>query len=256
MCLIAFAWRPGEPMPLLLMANRDEFHSRPCHPAARWPDGSGIIAGQDLQQGGTWLGLGPEGRFAALTNIRDPAQPEGKYSRGELVTHFLRSRLSPQEWLQQLQAQLADYSGFNLLLGSARELWHFNSREQRPNKLAPGLYGLSNASLNTPWPKVLTLRSELARLQDLADNQQLLHALRNREQAQDDALPDTGIGLEWERRLSSVFITGIDYGTRCSTIVKLYADGNSELCEQSFEPQGKPAGLVHLTLSAIAVATD
>jgi len=152
MCLIVFAWRPGHALPLLLAANRDEFHARPSLPLAAWEDAPSIIGGRDLQAGGTWLGVRPDGRFAALTNIRIGGQPAGRRSRGELVERYLRGELAPADYLAGLSAGIEDYAGFNLLVGTARELWHFNSQSAAPRRLEAGVYGLCNADLDTPWP--------------------------------------------------------------------------------------------------------
>src|SRR3989338_3843072 len=155
MCLIVFAWRPGHAQPLVLGANRDEFYDRPTQPLAIWPETQGMIAGRDLQAGGTWLGLGPDGRFAALTNIRDPRQAIGPRSRGELPACYLTSTLAPAEFLAQLAPQASEFSGFNLLLGNDKELWHYNPRSGAPRPLSAGVYGVSNADLDSPWPKLL-----------------------------------------------------------------------------------------------------
>ena len=129
MCLIVFAWRPDHQQPLLVAANRDEFYARPSLPLGHWDDQPGVYAGRDLQAGGTWLGIDAAGRFAALTNIRDPGQQEGARSRGELVADYLQGGLTPADYLQQIRARLDSYSGFNLLLGDRQRLYHFNSRE-------------------------------------------------------------------------------------------------------------------------------
>ena len=152
MCLIAFAWRPDHPLPLVLAANRDEFYERASLPLSEWADAPGLYAGRDLQAGGTWLGVSRDGRFAALTNIRDPRQAKGPRSRGELPVEFLRGALDAEAFLAGLRPRLGDYSGFNLLLGDRRRLFFFNSEEGCARRLAPGLYGLSNAQLVTPWP--------------------------------------------------------------------------------------------------------
>ncbi len=162
MCLIVFAWQPGHALPLLVAANRDEFYARPSLPLAAWEDAEGVFAGRDLEAGGTWLGLGPAGRFAALTNVRDPSQALGKRSRGELVADFLRGGGNPADYLAQVAGRAADYSGFNLLIGDRHQLWHYNPRVGPPRLLPAGIYGLSNAALDTPWPKLLKARAALA----------------------------------------------------------------------------------------------
>ncbi|EIK54834.1 hypothetical protein YO5_18752 [Stutzerimonas stutzeri TS44] len=238
MCLIVFAWRPGHALPLLLAANRDEFHARPSLPLAAWEDAPAIIGGRDLQAGGTWLGIRPDGRFAALTNIRNGGQPAGRRSRGELVERYLRDELAPADYLAGLAAGIGDYAGFNLLAGTARELWHFNSQSGAPRRLEAGVYGLCNADLDTPWPKLRRARSALAARLELADIEALLQLLDDREPAPDAELPSTGVSLEWERRLSSIFITGAEYGTRASTALLRWQDGAVDIHERRFGPAG------------------
>jgi uncharacterized protein with NRDE domain len=245
MCLIVFAWRPEHPLPLLLAANRDEFHARPSLPLGEWPEMPGLLAGRDLQAGGTWLGIDAAGRFAALTNIRDPRQAEGQRSRGELVSGYLQSALSPADYLRQIPHE--QYSGFNLLLGDRQQLYHFNSREGEAQRLPAGVYGLSNASLNTPWPKLLRTREALRQCLDQAEPDQLLALLSNRERALDEQLPQTGVTLEVERLLSSAFIVSPSYGTRASTALILQADGGQQIIERSFGPDGEPVGEVRIS---------
>jgi uncharacterized protein with NRDE domain len=248
MCLIVFAWRPGHALPLLVAANRDEFYPRPSLPLAHWDDQPGIYAGRDLQAGGTWLGVGPHGRFAALTNLRDPTQAEGARSRGELPAGFLRSQLSPADFLAELQGRASEFSGFNLLLGSAEQLWHYNPRSGAPQQLAAGVYGMSNASLDTPWPKLLRAKSALAEALASGQEEALFSLLTDRQIAADAELPQTGIALEFERLLSSAFICSASYGTRASTVLKVQADGQRWLIERSFGPHGVPLGETRLVL--------
>lgn len=250
MCLIVFAWRPGHPQPLVLAANRDEFYNRPSQALAEWPDVPGLYAGRDLQAGGTWLGVNAAGRFAALTNIRDPRQAQGPRSRGELPVDFLRSNLSPEDYLGQVCEQLDQYSGFNLLLGDREALYFFNSDDGQPRRLEAGLYGLSNADLDTPWPKVLRATAYLAEVLDDAQPHSLLELLRDRSQPPRVLLPDTGIGVDWELLLSSIFIVGPGYGTCASSALLLGADGQVELVERSYDTSGQSSGEVAVRLSA------
>jgi len=155
MCLIVFAWRPGHAQPLIVAANRDEFYARPSLPLGQWPELPQIHAGRDLEAGGTWLGVGADGRFAALTNIRNPHQPPARRSRGELVARFLAGDVPLDDYLRDVVGRSVEYAGFNLLLGNAEQLWHYNARDPQPQRLEPGVYGLSNAGLDTPWPKLL-----------------------------------------------------------------------------------------------------
>lgn len=244
MCLIVFAWRPDQPQPLLLAANRDEFYARPSWPLREWDDAPGLFAGRDLQAGGTWLGMNADGRFAALTNIRDPNQPAGRRSRGELPVDFLRSALTPPAYLRQVAGRAAEYAGFNLLLGDARELWYYNSQEDQPRTLPEGLCGLSNAGLDSPWPKLRRARAALENCLDAPASQRLLALLADSERPPEHLLPDTGVGPAVERLLSTVFIASANYGTRASTALILNADHSWELVERSFGPQGVPLGEV------------
>ncbi|HSC83917.1 MAG TPA: NRDE family protein [Pseudomonas sp.] len=250
MCLIVFAWRPGHPQPLVLAANRDEFYQRPSQALAEWPDVPGLYAGRDLQAGGTWLGVNAAGRFAALTNIRDPSQDKGPRSRGELPVGFLRGTLAPLDYLQQVGAQLEQYSGFNLLLGDREELYYLNSDEGQPRRLEAGLYGLSNAELGTPWPKVLRATSFLAGCLDDPQPQRLLDLLTDQQQPPRALLPDTGIGEEWELLLSSIFITSPGYGTCASSALLLDADGGLQLVERRYGTDGRSSGESSVRLAA------
>jgi uncharacterized protein with NRDE domain len=244
MCLIVFAWQPGQPQPLVVAANRDEFFPRPSQPAAPWPEVPGLIAGRDLQAGGTWLGIGPQGRFAALTNIRDLSLPQGERSRGELPIDFLSSTDSPEHFLQRLADQQQRYGGFNLLVGSRDELWHFNSQSGLARSLPSGIYGVSNADLNTPWPKLERAKQALQASLPAARQEALFELLSNPQRPDDAALPKTGVSLETERMLSSVFIASPGYGTRASTVLIAHANGSRTLHERSFGPNGVYLGEV------------
>ncbi|WP_447754678.1 NRDE family protein [Pseudomonas nicosulfuronedens] len=248
MCLIVFAWRPEHATPLIVAANRDEFYARPTLPLAAWEETPGLYAGRDLEAGGTWLGIAPDGRFAALTNVRDPGQPLGPRSRGELVAAFLQGRQSPLEYLQQVARRASDYSGFNLLVGDGMQLCYFNPRVGPPAAVAPGVHGLSNATLNTPWPKLLNARSGLEAVLEKPDTGALLALLTDSRQASETELPETGVGLATERLLSSVFIASPTYGTRASTALIVQADGRREMLEHSFGPSGARLGEVRLSL--------
>jgi uncharacterized protein with NRDE domain len=250
MCLIVFAWRPGHALPLLVAANHDEFYVRPSTALAHWDDRPGIYAGRDLQAGGTWLGIGPQGRFAALTNLRDPTQAEGARSRGELPAGFLSSQLPPREFLSELQDHADEFSGFNLLLGNTEQLWHYNPRSGAPQQLAPGVYGMSNASLDTPWPKLLRAKSALAEALASEQEEALFSLLTDRHIAADADLPQTGIAQEFERLLSSAFICSSAYGTRASTVLNVKASGERVLIERGFGPNGVALGETRLVLNA------
>ncbi len=250
MCLIVFAWRPGRELPLIVAANRDEFYERPTQALDEWADCPGVFAGRDLQAGGTWLGVGPGNRFAALTNIRDPRQAPGDRSRGELVADFLRGSLGAETYLERLRERIAEYAGFNLLLGDGAQLWHLNSRARRIGRLPAGVYGLSNADLDTPWPKLQRARAGLAeRLEDPTPTA-LLELLHDAVPATDESLPDTGVGLATERLLSSPFIASATYGTRASTVLIADARGRREFVERRFGEGGRALGETRLQLPA------
>lgn len=238
MCLIVLAWRPTHALPLIVAANRDEYHARPSQPLAAWEDAPHVIAGRDLQAGGTWMGVGRAGRFAAVTNIRELGAPLGPRSRGELPERFLRGHLSPEAYLVELAGNLQHYSGFNLLVGDAHELWYFNSHTGVPEQLSAGVYGLSNAALNTPWPKLVRARSALHECLSAPETEDLLRLLSDAQPAADAELPSTGVPYEWEKRLSSVFIASADYGTRASTALIRRADGSAQIIERRFGPIG------------------
>ncbi len=246
MCLIVFAWRPGHALPLIVAANRDEFYARPTQALGAWEDAPGVHAGRDLEAGGTWLGIGPQGRFAALTNIRDPGQPLGPRSRGELVAAYLQGELGVEAYLDQVAGRSGQYSGFNLLVGDARQLGFLHAREAAPRLLEPGVYGLSNAGLDTPWPKLVKARRGLEGLLESADPQQLLGLLADGETAAEADLPETGVGLATEKLLSSVFIASQNYGTRASTVLIVDDQGRRRLMERSFGPFGGHLGEVAL----------
>jgi uncharacterized protein with NRDE domain len=246
MCLIAFAWNCHPRWRLLLIGNRDEFHARPSAPAGRWDGGSPIVGGRDLQAGGTWLGVTEDGRVASVTNLRDPRLPQHGLSRGLLPVDYLAGATDAQAFANSLQARAAAYRPFNLLLFDARHGYYLgNQPGPRAQPITPGVHGLSNADFNTPWPKT---RQLMARLQDWTDAgedenfDELFAALASRAPARDDELPDTGIGLERERWLSSAFIVGSDYGTRASTLVAIAHDGNGVLIERRFGPGGAALG--------------
>lgn len=174
---------------LIVAANRDEFYARPTSPLAEWLDAPGVYAGRDLEAGGTWLGIGNQGRFAALTNIRDPNQPLGRRSRGELVARFLTDEQPAEDYLAEVAGRAGEYGGFNLLLGTADSLYYLNAVDPQPQRLETGIYGLSNAGLDTPWPKLLKAKAALTAQLDDPLPSALLRLLRDPEKAPVAELP-------------------------------------------------------------------
>lgn len=248
MCLIVFVWRPGHAQPLIVAANRDEFYARPTLPLAQWPDAPHVYAGRDQEAGGTWLGVNADGRFAALTNIRDPHQPPARKSRGELVARFLSGSLPIDEYLAEVNGRSIEYAGFNLLVGTRGEMWHYNANHTEPARLEAGVYGLSNAGLDTPWPKLLKAKAALSQALDNPHPHVLLELLSDPLTAPFAELPDTGVGLATESLLSSVFIASPTYGTRASTALIVNADGTRWMVERSFGPEGGRLGEVEINL--------
>ena len=224
----------------MVAANRDEWRERPAEAARWWPDHPQLLAGRDLQAGGTWMGVTRDGRFGAVTNFRDPSDKRSTArSRGGLVTRFLLGAESAQAFLRALSPHVGDYNGFNLILGDDSGLWYFGSREGEARPIAPGVHGLSNHLLDEPWPKVVRARATMQEAIQGADPAPRLFELLGDGQGVPDAeLPDTGVGLAWERRLASPLITGKDYGTRASTVVTVSARGEVTLEERSRDAQG------------------
>jgi uncharacterized protein with NRDE domain len=240
MCLILFAHRAHPEYALVAAANRDELYERPTAAAGFWPDATDVLAGRDLREGGTWMGVTRGGRFAAVTNYREmPLSRDGKRSRGHLVAGFLRSATAPAAYARELAADGDAYNGFNLLVGDGASLAYVSNRGAGPRVLAPGVYGLSNALLDDPWPKVVRGKAVLAdALAGPADELEarLFAALADRGIAPDAALPETGVGLERERALSAPFIATPRYGTRCSTVLVVRSDGRATFTERRVTP--------------------
>ena len=256
MCLIAFGWNVHPRWRLVLAGNRDEFHARPSAPLARWSDAP-IIGGRDLEAGGTWLGVTDAGRCCVVTNVRDPRDPQRGVSRGMLATEYLGGSADAASHAQRLLHSAAAYRPFNLLTFDAREAFYLGNRpEPRAQSVMPGVHGLSNADFNTPWPKTRALMQRLQHWIDVGGNDDfapLFDALADERLAPDADLPDTGIGLERERWLSSAFICGEHYGTRASTVVAIAHDGSGVIMERRFGPNGRFDGE---TLERIASSTS
>lgn len=251
MCLIAFAWQTHPRWRLLLAGNRDEFHARPSAPLARWTD-LPVIGGRDLQAGGTWLGVTPTGRCCVVTNVRDPSDPQHGASRGLLATDYLAGAEDAIAHAARLQASAPGYRPFNLLTFDAEHGFYIGNRPaSRAQPIEAGIHGLSNADFNTPWPKTRNLMQRLQAWLDTGhevDFAPLFRALADEQPAPDESLPETGIGLERERLLSSAFIRGEVYGTRASTIVAIGYDGEGLIIERRFGPAGRFEGESELSL--------
>ena len=251
MCLIAIAWRARDDLPLVVAANRDEWRDRPATPAQWWSDHPQILAGRDLQAGGTWMGVTRGGRFAAVTNFRDPSDKRSTaLSRGTLVTEFLLSGEPPADFLSRLAARSSEYNGFNLIVGDGASLYYFGSRERVARAIEPGVHGLSNHVLDEPWPKVLRAKRVLEGAIGVRDpSAPLFDMLSSAEGAPDGELPSTGVGIEWERRLAAALITGDDYGTRCSTVVAFSGAGDVTFEERTRGAQGEEKSRVRYDFS-------
>lgn len=252
MCLIALAWRAHPAYRLIVAANRDEYFARPAAPAGFWEDHTHVLAGRDLEAGGTWLGITLEGRFAALTNYRNPAdRRSGVPSRGALVSDFLGGDAGPAEYVKRIEKTAASYNGFSLLVGNEDSLWFFSNRGSPPLRVAPGVHGLSNHLLDTPWPKVEKAKTQLASQLDkpfAADA--AFELLSDTRRAPSADLPSTGVSLELEERLSAIRILAASgYGTRCSTALCFGKDGRVEFHERSYREDGSASGTVSYRLT-------
>jgi uncharacterized protein with NRDE domain len=246
MCLLLIAWKSHPRYRLVLAGNRDEFHDRAATPLNWWPDDPRILAGRDLKAGGTWLGVARSGRFGVVTNYRDLQAPvEGAPSRGTLIPRYLTGATSPKEFLDDLRGAALRYSGFNLLAGGSRALYYFSNRGPKtPTVLAPGIYGLSNHLLDTPWPKLARTRSRFTTLLGNAEmvTEELFAVLADREPAPPEGLPSTGLPADWERVVSSPFIVNERYGTRCSSVLLVERNGRTLLHERRFDAAGMQSG--------------
>ncbi len=241
--MIVIAYRVHPFYPLIVAANRDEYFDRPTAPADFWPDAPQVLGGRDLKQGGTWLGVTKAGRFAAVTNYRDPGSVRaGTPSRGRLVADFLVGDDSPAFYTEKLAAQGHRYNGFNLLCGDREEIWYCSNQGPR-RRLTPGIYGLSNALLDTPWPKVNKAKKAMREAMQLKRgglDQALFRMLADRKMAPDHRLPHTGVSREWEKILSAVFIHSPVYGTRSSTIIRMAVNGRLTFIEKSYNGHTVP----------------
>ncbi|MCB1190696.1 MAG: NRDE family protein [Leptospiraceae bacterium] len=240
MCLILFAYKQHPKYRLIVASNRDEFYDRPTISAFQEDNYPFIVCGRDLQAGGTWTGVNKNGKFVAITNYRElPLVLLGKQSRGEIADNFLKSNDSPKVFLEELHKKNERYNGFNVLLGDTIQLFHYSNRERIINQLQPNVFGLSNAFLDTPWPKVVKGKEYLRKAikKDEIDSEEVFSFLQDKEISPDCDLPHTGISLEHERMLSPLFIESHNYGTRTSTIITFDYEGNVVFTERSYIPE-------------------
>lgn len=246
MCLIVFKYQPTEDNKLILVANRDEYYQRESIPAEFWIEQPNIFGGIDAVAGGSWLSVDISGRLAALTNVRKPPYKDPtKLSRGHLVKDFLSQHASAPDFIKQLDNAGKDYGLFNLLLMDNSGLWHYSNDSCEATKVSAGIHGLSNATLDTPWPKLTTsvkaFENSLA--SNVIDELKLLSTMRSQTKPTDKDLPDTGIGIEFERFLSPIFIQGEEYGTRCTTLLTMNNTAVN-FTEVSYSPTGQISGEV------------
>lgn len=250
MCLVVIAWRVHPEAPLVVAGNRDEFHARPAAAADWWVDRPGVLGGRDLEAGGSWLAAHRDGRWAVVTNYREPTAARGAESRGKLVVDAVTTDLGPRDWIGELRGRSGMYGGYNLVVGDRDGLHFASNRGADRLDLPPGVYVLSNGELDAPWPKIIAAKRRLRRLLEAADfdADRLIDLLADRRIAPDDQLPRTGVPLELERRLSAAFIVGADYGTRASTVLIHDADGRTTFTERRFGPNGAVLGESVVTL--------
>lgn len=248
MCLILFAHQAHRNYPLILAANRDEAYARPAAPAAFWDDHPHIYGGRDLEKGGTWLGLTLSGRIAAVTNYRNRTGGRtAPLSRGTLVSGFLANDRDSVAYLERVKAQGGQYKGFILIAGDLEALYWLSNRGPGVEKIPPGVHGLSNHLLNTPWPKIKRSKQAMEALLGAGEAElaaRLFEILADRSEAPDHELPDTGVGLQRERALSPIFISGDGHGTRASTVILVDNDREALFIERSFGAGGRPLGEV------------
>ena len=239
MCLILFAHKAHPKYKLIVAANRDEFYARPTQPADYWEENPNILAGKDLEAGGTWLGINRIGKVSLLTNFRDLKNIKSEApSRGHLVSDFLKSDTQPKQYLDQIETIGDQYNGFNLICGDWNNLYYYGNYQNEVHKIESGIHGLSNALLDTPWPKVVKGRANLEKVmqQELIEPEQLFELLYDDQKAGDAHLPDTGVGYELEKMLSPLFIKSENYGSRCSTVLLVDLDDQITFAERTYNP--------------------
>lgn len=241
MCLILISYRQHPSYRVILAANRDEFYSRPTEPVAFWKDEPDILAGRDLQGGGTWLGISKRGRIAALTNYRDPSRiiPDGP-SRGNLVSGFLKEDCSADAFFTRLKKDGKQYDGFNMIAGDSDSFCYYSNVQNQIVHLKPGMFGISNRFLDTPWPKVVRGKRLLKPFFEMnnPDADGMLDMLSDPVYPPETELPDTGVGIEWERILSPVFISSDVYGTRSSSVILVGNNRDVVFFERTYNAEG------------------
>jgi len=246
MCLILLAWRVHPEFPLVFAGNRDEAYERPSSAAGFWADHPQIFGGRDLEKGGTWLGLTRTGRLAAVTNFRDGRNSKtAPRSRGNLVAEFLRGTDEPRAYLDAVAKHGSDYGGFTLIVGDLERMVCVSNRAPGITEIAPGVHGLSNHLLDTPWPKIARGKESVSALMKADEAglvRGLFEVLADRTLAPDSELPDTGVGLQRERELSCAFVAGERYGTRASTVLLVSRNGEALFVERRFGARGEPQG--------------
>jgi uncharacterized protein with NRDE domain len=243
MCLVLFALQKHPKYKLVLAANRDEYYDRPSAPPRFWEDQPDLLAGRDLIAGGTWLGITRRGRIAAVTNYRDPLNKrQDVNSRGSLVTKFLQSSDDPTVYLERVRRDKDQYNGFNLIVGNGEELYWYSNRKDEVRALESGIHGLSNRFLDTPWPKIVKGKASFEQKlrSDTPLPSALFQVLQDRTFAPDELLPETGVGLEWERLLSPIFIVSPTYGTRSSTLILIDREDRVTFMDRTFNSHPEP----------------
>ena len=237
MCLILIAYQLDPAWPLVVLDNRDEYYARSTAPLGLWPGAPDVLAGRDLQSGGSWMGLRRDGCWAAVTNYREPRNDDhARKSRGWLVRDFLLSSWSVAEYIERVVGHGEDYAGYNLLLGDRDGIWFVSNRDPEVHQLAPGLYGLSNGRFDAPWPKVTRAKQKIAGLLDRQNWQpeEALELMCDATRAADADLPATGVPLDWERALSSMFILTPKYGTRSTSQLMRDREGDMIFAERTY----------------------
>jgi len=242
MCLLLVSYKNHPKYKLIIAANRDEFYNRPAEPAKFWKEYPNLLGGKDLQAGGTWLGITKEGRFAAITNYRDIKNlKKDAPSRGELLTGFLTGSDTPKNYSEILLNSADVYNGFNLLYSDQNKFYYFSNQTKKPVKLEPGIYGLSNHLLDTPWHKVVKSKKSFKIILNSKDitSDDLFGILSDTSSPPDELLPDTGLALEIERAVSPVYVSTPFYGTRSSTVIFIDKDNQVSFIEKSLNSVSK-----------------